>query len=290
MLAGVQGEWDALVETSPRPSAPSTGSWAGGTTIRGHHATLGVVLVHDAGGTLVGLGPCYFDRGTAGAVRWRPLAAHICQHVEPIALPGMEGEVARTIARALYDHGPRPQVLSFEGIPEDSPWPALLAGAWPNAGPRPLRLSVRSAIALVLDLDEGFESWFAGKRSHFRQRLRRGATGRRRRRRRLPPRRRRERGRGPRIPSCAFTSSAGPTAAGPATRCPQAWPRSCAPRGPRLVERGFLRIWSLSTSTGTTIASSLVFRAGDRHGDRLNGFDAQYARLRAVEAVDPAGG
>ena len=56
------------------------------------------------------------------------------------------------------------------------------------------------------------------------------------------------------------------------------WPRSCATPAPASSSRGFLRIWSLDLD-GTTIASSLVFCAGDRRGYWLNGFDSARARL-----------
>jgi CelD/BcsL family acetyltransferase involved in cellulose biosynthesis len=275
-LLAAKPAWDELAVACSRPFCAFDwllGWWEEDAPAR---ATLAVVLVHDAGGRLVGVAPGYCDRGPARTVRWRPLAAPICQHVEPFALPDLEAEAAHAIARALHAHRPRPQLLSFEGIRERSPWPGLLADAWPRKGPRPAQLTVRSPVALVLDLTPGFDRWFAGKRSHFRQRLRRAqreadAAG-----------------------ACFRLADAASAAAdlesflrlhvgrwegrGGTHAVPASVAAILRSAGPRLVEEGFLRIWSLDLD-GTTIASSLVFDAGDRQGYWLNGFDADHARL-----------
>jgi len=238
------------------------------------------VLVHDQS-TLVGVAPGFCDRGPARIVRWRPLAAQTCQHVEPFAIPGREREVAVAVAAALYDSRPRPQVLSFEGVREQSAWPALLAEAWP--GGRPRIHQVGTTTALVLDLgDDGYDAWLAGKSAHFRQRLRRS-------------RKLAEESGGVFRLADSDTAEADLESflrlhlgrweqRGGTHAVPPAVAAFLRATGPQMVRSGRLRIWSLDLD-GKTVASSLVLRAGSEVGYWLSGFDTAHARLEPSKSA-----
>lgn len=267
--------WDELAEACSRPF--SAFEWLLGwwDHARPPRACLAVVLVH-AGSQLVGVAPGFCDRGPARIVRWRPLGAQACQHVEPFALPGSEAEVAAVVAPALHGLRPQPQALSFEGIEERSPWPGLLAAAWPGAGtPRTVRLG--AATALVLDIeDPDFDTWLAGKTQHFRKRLKRS--------------RKLARDSGGAFRLADAESAPADVEAflrlhvdrwqerGGSRAVPPPVAAFLRAAGPRLVASGHLRVWSLDVG-GQTVASSLVLRAGSQLGYWLSGFDTAHAKL-----------
>lgn len=268
-----RADWDALADTVSRPFCASAwllGWWRNAAPA---DAELAVVLVHE-GDALVGVAPAFLDPMRPGIRCWRPLAAQACQRVEPFAAPGREQAVARAIGAALAAHAPRPDVLTFEGIGEDSPWPGLIAAAWPG---RTRTLVTGSATALVLDLaSTDFDGWFMAKSSHFRQRLRKQRKD-------LA-----KRDGGFRVADASSAAAdieaflrvhtgrwaeRGGTAA-----VPPPIAATLRDAGPGLVADGRLRIWSLDLAD-ETIASSLVFRAGSEDGYWLNGFDEAHHRL-----------
>lgn len=277
-LTADSAEWDALVDAASQPFCAPDLLLAWWAHARPAGARLAVVLVREDtdGGALVGIAPFFVDRGPAGIVRWRPLAAQTCQHVQPFAVPGREHDVARATSEALYAHRPRPQVLSFEGIAQDSPWPGLLADAWPRRG-RTRIVKTGAAAALALDLSQtDFDGWFGSKSSHFRQRLRK--------RRKM-----------------AFARNgayrlADPTTAvvdiesfirlhvsrwedrGGSRAVPPGVAAALREAGPKLVASGRLRIWSLDLNE-ETISSSLIFRAGTEVGYWLSGFSTEHSEL-----------
>jgi len=274
-LEGHAGAWDGLADAASRPFCSAAWLLAWWRHARPARSTLAIVLVWE-GEKLVGAAPAFAQSGPPGVVRWRPLAAQTCQRVEPFALPGREGEVAAAITEVLAARRPAPTLLSFEGIGETSPWPRLLADAWP--GRRRARVVALSSIgALAIDLrGHDFDGWFRTKSSHFRQRLRRQ--------RRLAS----ERGGAFRLADGAsaahdiegFLRVHGDRWAG------RGGSRAVTPRvaamlrsaGPGLVASGRLRVWSLDVGE-EIVASSLVFVAGSQHGYWLNGFDEAHADL-----------
>ena len=273
-LAGHAAAWDALVDATSKPFCVSGWllSWWANACPAG--ARLAVVLVEDASGALAGLAPYFLQRAATGLWRWRPLAAGACERVEPLALPGAERAVAAAVAAALAAHTPRPDMLTFEGIPDGSPWPGLLAAAWPG-GAR--GRTTGGATALTLELaDTDFDGWFMSKSKHFRQRLRR------------QNREATEQGGVFRLADAEsagrdveaflrvhvdrWADRGGSGGVGPAVAA------MLRGAGPDLVAAGRLRIWSLDLG-GETIASSLVFCAGQELGYWLNGFAREHACL-----------
>jgi CelD/BcsL family acetyltransferase involved in cellulose biosynthesis len=164
--------WDRLAVEARRPySAPAWGlAWwrhAGPP-----HAELRVVAVLD-GERLAGVAPMYVER-RAGPACYRFLASEISARVEPVAEAARTPEVAAVIAATLARTGPLPQLLRFDGVPADSPWPALLRSAWPGAR-QPWIHREQSKPAPVVSLDrESFDAWMKSKSSNFRQQMRRG--------------------------------------------------------------------------------------------------------------------
>ncbi len=275
-LEGHEEAWDLLADACSRPFCAFDwllGWWAHAAP---PGARLAVVLVHDDD-ELVGVAPGFCDRGPAGVRRWRPLGAQTCQRVAPLAVDGREAEVAAEVARALHALRPRLQMVGFEGLEEGSPWPRLVAAAWPG-NRRPRTVVTARATALVLDLDaEGFEPWFAAKGRHFRKRLRRA--------RKLALE---ETGAAFRLADEASAAADLDTflrlhvgrweARGGSRAVPPPVAAFVRDAGPRLVAAGRLRVWSLDLH-GRTIASSVVLVAGRQVGYWLSGFDTEHAEL-----------
>ena len=130
------------------------------------------VAVATEDGRLVGIAPFYAQRRLRGLEWLRTLASPVSHRTQPLAEHGREEAAAGALARALAGARPRPAVLAFDGVADDSPWPDLLAAAWPGGAPRLHR--EQEVPAPVLDLGGGdYESWLAGKSSNFRQQVRR---------------------------------------------------------------------------------------------------------------------
>jgi CelD/BcsL family acetyltransferase involved in cellulose biosynthesis len=164
-------EWDGLAVAAGEPyCAPGWMlSWWRHAAPAG--ARLRVAVAHDAE-RLVGIAPFYGQR-RFGALEWlRPLAAPVAHRVGPVCLPGMEPVVAAQLARALASAHPRPALLTFDGIPRDSPWPRLLAAAWPQR--TLLHRRPQQNVAPVIGLGEpDYAAWLAGRSAHFRRQSRR---------------------------------------------------------------------------------------------------------------------
>jgi len=275
VLTAAGAEWDALADACSRPFCLAEWLLAWWEHARPPRARLAVVLVRDRD-ALAGVAPFFTERTRTGVVRWRPLGAQTCQGVVPLARPGREPEVAAAIAAALHAHRPRPDILSFEGMPATSPWPQLITAAWPASGtPRSVRTGATTGLALDLSATD-FDGWFASKSSHFRQRLRN--------------RRKAAAADGAqfrladadsaahdieaflRLHGARWEGRGGSQAVTPGVAA------TLRAAGPGLVRSGRLRIWSLDRA-GTAIASGLVFCAGDEVGFWLTGFDDAHAEL-----------
>ena len=125
------------------------------------------------GEELLGIAPLFVEPGPAGLARYRVLGRPGLLRVEPLAIPGSEGQVALGVAEALATATPPADVISFEAIPDSSPWPQLLQRKWPGSK-RPWLHSDRSGPAPTLLLrDRTFEEWFGGKSRNFRHQMRR---------------------------------------------------------------------------------------------------------------------
>jgi CelD/BcsL family acetyltransferase involved in cellulose biosynthesis len=170
-LSELVADWDRLAVAAGEPyCAPGWMlSWWRHAAPAG--ARLRVAVAQDAE-HLVGIAPFYGER-RFGALEWlRPLAAPVAHRVGPVCLPGHEGAVAAQLARVLASAHPRPALLTIDGVPRDSPWPRLLAAAWPQR--TLLHRRPQQSVAPVVALsDPDFAAWLAGRSANFRQQTRR---------------------------------------------------------------------------------------------------------------------
>lgn len=170
-LEPLAGAWDELAEAAGRPCSLSRWmtAWA---RHPGAGGALRVAVVCE-GDEVVGILPGVVVRDRAGVRRWRLLGAGTTTTIEPLARRGYEIEVAHRAAAALAATRPRIDLVAFEGIPADSPWPQAVARGWPGARPGLLRPGLSVPEPLVRLDAPSFDEWFAGRSSNFRGQLRR---------------------------------------------------------------------------------------------------------------------
>lgn len=165
-----RADWDALAVSSSRPlSAPAwLLSWWDTMAPKG--ALPRVVIVSDVEGGVIGVAP-FYARRRGLITEYRLFGSGMASRNAPLAAPGREREVAAGVARALARATPHPSVVHLDQADHDSPWPRLLADAWP--GRRPSVVSRTHAPAPTLDIaGTDPDAWLASKSSHFRKRLR----------------------------------------------------------------------------------------------------------------------
>ena len=164
-LESFRTEWDALAEAAGRPyGAPGwLLPWFEHAAPDG--AVLRAVVAVDGEG-LAGIAPFFGHPGG----RYEMLGARACSGVEPLTRPGLERAFAEEIARTLAAADPVPRALAFDGLPSGSPWPGLVAGAWPDGKPT---LVVDRAERCPFAAAGTYDEWFAAKSGHFRKRMRR---------------------------------------------------------------------------------------------------------------------
>jgi CelD/BcsL family acetyltransferase involved in cellulose biosynthesis len=174
-VSGIVAEWDGLAVAAGEPfCAPGWMlSWWRHAAPAG--ARLRVAVAHDAG-RVVGIAPVYGQK-RFGVLEWlRPLAAPVSHRVGPVCLPGHEAVVAPLLAHALASGRPRPALLTLDGVVSDSPWPRLLAAAWPQR--TLLHRRPQQNVAPVVELgDRDFAAWLADRSASFRRQSRRMRRG-----------------------------------------------------------------------------------------------------------------
>ncbi|HVY95403.1 MAG TPA: GNAT family N-acetyltransferase [Solirubrobacterales bacterium] len=167
----VVAAWDRLAGAAGRPQmAPA---WTFGW-LR-HLAPAGTeprIVVARDGGEVVGVAPFYVAPESGGSVDYRLANIETSAGLSPLAEPGRERDVAEPVAAALAGATPRPDLVAFEGLPLDSPWPRALRDAWPGR-PRPLRRYTVHPSPSIAMAEDDFEAWLAAKSSNFRQQMRR---------------------------------------------------------------------------------------------------------------------
>jgi CelD/BcsL family acetyltransferase involved in cellulose biosynthesis len=170
VLADIHEEWDTLAIAAARPYCAPAWMLAWWRHVAPREAELCTLVVR-AAGELVAIAPFFGDR-RRGLSRWRLLGSGTSSRREPLSRPGLEQEAAEAFARAIAAAESPPDLLVFEDIPADSPWPHLLAAAWPGR-PAWSRLDWTTP-APTLDLrGQTYDAWFASKSSSFRKQMRR---------------------------------------------------------------------------------------------------------------------
>jgi CelD/BcsL family acetyltransferase involved in cellulose biosynthesis len=133
-------------------------------------AELRAVVVR-ANGDVVALAPFFGDRRRSLS-RWRLLGAGTSSRREPLARPGLEDEAAAAFAHAIARADPPPDFLVFEDVPSASPWPALLAAAWPGE-PAWSRVDWTVPAPTLHLRGKTYDAWLESKSSSFRKQMRR---------------------------------------------------------------------------------------------------------------------
>jgi CelD/BcsL family acetyltransferase involved in cellulose biosynthesis len=181
----LRDEWDALSVCRGRPFSAPAWMLSWWNHARPVGADLRIVTLWD-GAVLAGILPLFVERARTGVPRYRLLAADTAAHVEPLARPGREREVAAVGVELLSTANPRPNILSLHGLSLASPWPDLIRGSWPDGRAVGIyRGRGMPAPSLTLE-GTTYEDWFRAlsshRRSEFRRRRRRleerGATAR----------------------------------------------------------------------------------------------------------------
>ncbi len=167
-LEALGSDWDELAVASARPYCAPGWLLSWWRAAAPADAELRTVVVR-SGHELVGLAPFFASQAPAG-LSLRPLGAGTCTRVEPLARAGREREVAAVAAPLLAETGA--ELLTLEGVPAGSPWPELLAEAWP-ARAAWLHEDERMPSPTVEVAARSFDEWFAAKSSNFRQYIRR---------------------------------------------------------------------------------------------------------------------
>ncbi len=168
-LQRYQDDWDALAVASARPlSAPGwLLSWW--EAMAPSSAQPRVVIVTD-GSKVIGIAPFYALRRRHSTEYWL-FGSRMANRNAPLALHGREREVAAGIAFALAGSRPRPSVVHLDQIDHGSPWPRLLADAWPRPGAW-VTTDVPVAAPTLSIADGDPEDWLTSKSAHFRKRFR----------------------------------------------------------------------------------------------------------------------
>jgi CelD/BcsL family acetyltransferase involved in cellulose biosynthesis len=161
--------WDELAVAAGAPFAAPAWCLAWWRHAAPAGADLAVVAVHE-GGELRAVAPLYARRGRSGVTTYRVLGTGASLRGTPVAAPGTEAAAAEAIAGALAASARPADVLAFDGVPVDDPWPALLRSAWP--GRRPWTHRVRAMPAPTLTLEgSNYDAWLAGRSRNFRSQL-----------------------------------------------------------------------------------------------------------------------
>jgi len=165
--------WDELAVELSQPCSSPKWMLPWWKHARTGHAELRTVVVRE-GDSLVGLAPYFVQIGRYGLAEYRVLSAGAAHRIGPLAKPGREREVADAIASTIAAARPRPASFIFEGISEDSEWPALVRDAWPGSLGTRMRTGVTlEAPTLDMTVDADYEAWFSSRSSNFRQQMRR---------------------------------------------------------------------------------------------------------------------
>jgi CelD/BcsL family acetyltransferase involved in cellulose biosynthesis len=168
----VREGWDALAVAAGRPFCAPAWMLAWWRHVAPRRAKLRIVAVFD-GSDLVGIAPFFSSRTRGGLVQFRMVGSRTSVRLEPLAVEGMEKNVASMVAAEFLAAGPAPDLIVLEGVPTRSPWPNLLAEAMEGPG-KPFKHRSYPTIAPTLDLrGRDYEKWFASRPSHFRQEARR---------------------------------------------------------------------------------------------------------------------
>lgn len=175
-VEAISAGWDALAVANSQPYCAPQWMLAWWRYAAPKNAALRVVAVLD-GPRLVAVAPMFCERDALNLTRYRMLGAGTSLGGQPVAAPGLEAVAAVTIARALIEAHPRPDIVGFDGVSSSSAWPTLLRDGWPGRR-RPWLHSERTMPAPLLHLHgRTYGEWLASRSRNFRQQLSRRRRG-----------------------------------------------------------------------------------------------------------------
>jgi CelD/BcsL family acetyltransferase involved in cellulose biosynthesis len=169
-LGELREEWEEIAAAAGRPFASPAWSLAWWRHASPEDARLRVAVVRDAE-RLVAVAPFFVAKGAGGVPTLMPVASGTSHRGEPVARPGREHQAAPLLAAALAETAA--QVIRFEGVAESSPWPRLLAQAWPGRlRPRLYREQAMRAPFISI-AGQDLDSWLRSRSANFRSAIRR---------------------------------------------------------------------------------------------------------------------
>jgi CelD/BcsL family acetyltransferase involved in cellulose biosynthesis len=266
-------DWDRLAVLRGQPySAPAWMlAWWRHASPPG--ARLAVVIVTDDD-RVIGVAPM-FQRRTRARLRVARLLG-TGHRVEPLAEPGREWEVATAAVKALRGLPESPGAVLLDRGDADSPWPALLAGAWPRPATA-LWSELIGAPAVRLE-GRTYEEWLKARSGNFRSQHRRRC-------RQLAERGAEFRLVGPdddlSPPIRAFialTIERWVQHLG-AGRGPEGIRAMLLEAGSQLVPAGRMRIWTLEAE-GRIVSAQVFLVAGGEAAYWNGGYDEEWSKLR----------
>ena len=273
-LETLTAEWDGLAVAAGRPYCAPAWMLAWWRHCSPPGSSLRVIVAFDRD-ALAGVAPFFVEAGPPGLRRCRLLASGVSSPLEPLAREGLERDCAQVFAAALAAARPRANAVTLEGVSGKSPWPRLLADAWP-AKVKPVTVRTLHLPAPTVTLrGENLDEFLATKSSSFRQQMRRrrrnlvseGARFRVSSAEELPA----DLKRLARLHHGRWDPKGGSTALDPAVE------RMLGAAGRELVALGRFRVWSIDID-GSTISSHLMVAAGRELAYWLGGIDDSRAK------------
>lgn len=167
-VEAVRHHWDELAVRNRAPYMAPAWCLAWWRHVAPAGADLRMITVR-AGDELIAVAPFYCT-SAGGVARYRMLGTETFPRAQPVVLPGSEGAAAAGIVAGLQDARPVPDVIEFDGIERDAPWPRLLAARW---SPRVKVVLTQSMPAFAATLEADLDAWLAGKSRNFRKQARR---------------------------------------------------------------------------------------------------------------------
>jgi CelD/BcsL family acetyltransferase involved in cellulose biosynthesis len=166
-----RGEWDELAIAAGQPlllSAWALAWWRHWCPAAG---SLTVVLARE-GERAIGVAP-FFATPTATRSRdYRLIGTGSLFRLAPIAAAGREQELAEAFAHVVAEASPRASRIRFERIDAASPWPDLVARAWPGGRSAHIDEFARVDAPTLRLAGREFDAWFASRSPNFRQKTR----------------------------------------------------------------------------------------------------------------------
>lgn len=170
-LQSIVSAWDELATRARLPySAPGWMlSWWRNAAPPHAQLRAAAVFEDDA---LIGIAPFFVEHRPGDLIQCRLLGAGKGMRLEPVAVPDRIEEIATHFAALIDGSSPKVDLVTFEGLPAESPWPELFAQVWP--GKRPWVHQGHRMPAPTVSLEgKTFEEWFSAKSRNFRQQMKR---------------------------------------------------------------------------------------------------------------------